>query len=83
MLVRVLSLQHCTFIQFFLMTGHLTSTLPCLGVQALRGMYMGSPFYQFPVPYYGYQSGVPYLPYRLVKSLPNKWVLLAEIRLII
>lgn len=47
------------------MTGHLTSTLPYLGVQALRGMNMGSPFYQLlPVPYYGYQSGTPYLPYR-------------------
>nr|GLL19623.1 ETHYLENE INSENSITIVE 3-like 3 protein [Ipomoea trifida] len=45
--------------------GHLTSTLPYLGVQALRGMNMGSPFYQLlPVPYYGYQSGTPYLPYR-------------------
>ncbi|XP_019172140.1 PREDICTED: RNA-binding protein 24-like [Ipomoea nil] len=49
----------------FPLNGHLTSTLPYLGVQALRGLYMGSPFYQLlPAPYYGYQSGTPYLPYR-------------------
>lgn len=73
-LARVTPNYFYVFIQynvvFNLMTGHLTSTLPYLGVQALRGLYMGSPLYQLlPVPYYGYQSGTPYLPYRLVKSL--------------
>lgn len=39
------------------------STMPYMGPQALRGVYVGSPIYQLPVTY-GFQPGMPYPPYR-------------------
>lgn len=45
--------------------------MPYLGnPQASRGMYMGSPYYQLPVPY-SYQPGFSYPPYRFPAYGPD------------
>lgn len=51
--------------------GRLRSSMPFLGnQQGPRGMYMGSPFYQLPVPY-SYQPGFSYPPYRFPAYGPD------------
>ncbi|XP_019177395.1 PREDICTED: RNA-binding protein 38-like [Ipomoea nil] len=50
--------------------GSFRSTLPHLGPQGFRGVYMGNPVYQLPVPY-GYQPGVPYPAYRYPTYAPE------------
>ncbi|XP_027770544.1 RNA-binding protein 24-like isoform X2 [Solanum pennellii] len=51
--------------------GRLRSSMPYLGnPQASRGMYMGNPYYQLPVPY-SYQPGFSYPPYRFPAYGPD------------
>ncbi|KAM3252085.1 RNA-binding protein 24 [Capsicum chacoense] len=51
--------------------GRLRSSMPYLGnPQAPRGLYMGGPYYQLPVPY-SYQPGFSYPPYRFPAYGPD------------
>lgn len=57
-----------------IIAGRLRSSMPYLGnPQAPRGLYMGGPYYQLPVPY-SYQPGFSYPPYRSVMTIQAEYL---------